>query len=1436
MAHLQKVSPLHLNVLGPPLLLRAGEPVTALRRTKSQALLFYLAVKGGPHRRATLSTLLWPESTDQQAATSLRTALSDLRKLFDDKLEVIGQTVSLSRAAFWLDTAQFDTLLQRTGDEATDILQLQAAVSLYNGDLLAGFHVPGAPDYEQWMAGERERLRHAMLSALLSLAAWHIQQHDMVASLEQLTRLLAIDPASEVGHRQKMVVLARMGLRSTALQQYETCRRVLAEELDVAPSPETMAVYELILSGAMGPQTAAGTETVHDSGTTTPARPHPVRAESPLAAQQPFIDWRDAPDHAAFYGRQKDVAQLGHWLTGDGASLVALSGMGGVGKTTLAVELIDHLPGGSYDLVFWRTLVNAPSLRSVLDSWLQAMAGQQLDQLPAGLDEKMAVLFAELQRQRCLLVLDNLESVMQSGVRTGTFRSGYEDYGQFIERMARSRHHSSLLLTTRDLPAGLLRMEEDDSRVRILTVGGLPAAAGLELLRQRGVVAPDHELRTLVERYSGNPLALKLVADTVRDLFGSDINAFFGDETPIFDDIRTVLDEQFSRLTPLEREVVTWLAVERSPVAVQVLWNDLARPAGRREFIETMRSLQYNSLVEDAVHDSADSPPRLTLQNVVMEYVTDRLVTAISSEIESGQFDWLHRFALVKAQSEEYVQESQRRLLLQPIAQWLVDRWGRTAAIDRLHTSLQQLRSQDASSASYAGANLLHLLLYLEADLNGLDLSNLPVWQADLRTVSVATVDFRGANLKGSRFFDTFGTLRTMSISPDGQYLATGGSDGRVFMWQMTDYQPYYIFTGHTQGISCVAWSPDGALLASGSLDRQVRLWDARTGQLVDTFQEHIQTVAAVAWSPDGAFLASAGADQTIFVRNWQTREMYRQLFEPAWINGIAFSPDGRILASVNNERQVTLWDWRSGERLQTLHGHTGKVHAVAFAPDSEVLATSGEDARICLWRPADLSAPVVLEGHSGWVLSLAFSPDGSKLASASTDRTARVWDVATGQLLRSLLGHTSWATAVTFSTDGATVISGGYDQSIRLWDIETGQTTHRLHGTLRWVGSAIFSRDGTLLASSGLDGPLRLWKLDQENLPGPGVAPTYTDKGGRLVHTMEGHRGAIRAVSFARSNGMIAAGCDDHHAYLWDAASGELKHILSGHRGMVRSIAFCDDDDTLITGSYDQTLRVWSAATGQLLRVLPDTDGTSEYAMSLSPDGTLLAHTTVDHAVNLIDMQSWQDVERLSLGHEQAMAVAFSTKTNLLACGAQEGSIWIWDVRPLASGGRARLRCKLLPTGQRILRLLFSPDDRWLAGYDEDDKVHIIDLDLEQVAFTITNAPGVHCLAFSRDSDALITGDLARNLVIHDTATGSVIRRLQGHIGQVTSIAASPSKDLLASSSADGSVRLWDLHDSHCLAALEPAGPYAGMKIAGVEGITNAQVATLVALGAVAG
>ncbi len=129
------------------------------------------------------------------------------------------------------------------------------------------------------------------------------------------------------------------------------------------------------------------------------------------------------PGETAFYGREEDLASLDRWLTADGAGLVVISGMGGVGKTTLAAHAATRLAPHAYDVIIWRSLVNAPTLDTLLDTWLQTMVDQRLDRLPDTLDEKLALLFAELQRQRCLLVLDNVESIMQPGTRKGLLQA-----------------------------------------------------------------------------------------------------------------------------------------------------------------------------------------------------------------------------------------------------------------------------------------------------------------------------------------------------------------------------------------------------------------------------------------------------------------------------------------------------------------------------------------------------------------------------------------------------------------------------------------------------------------------------------------------------------------------------------------------------------------------------------------------------------------------------------------------------------------------------------------------------------------------------------------------------------------------------------------------------------------------------------------------------
>jgi WD40 repeat protein len=851
---------------------------------------------------------------------------------------------------------------------------------------------------------------------------------------------------------------------------------------------------------------------------------------------------------------------------------------------------------------------------------------------------------------------------------------------------------------------------------------------------------------------------------------------------------------------------VIWLAIEREPTPAETLWEDLARPPSQRDLLEATRALRRSTLVEAALpHDDASGALRLALQSVVMDYVTDRLVQSMRQEIANGEVDWLHRFAVVKAHSPEHVQESQRRLLLEPLARGSVDTWGRSNTIDRLRSLVARLQQEAARAPGYAGANLLHLLLHLDADVK------------DLRTASLVDVDFHDADLKGTTFADTFGAVTSVSVSPDGRSLAIGGSDGHVFVWQMNDYQPRLALAGHTHAIGSLAWSPDGARLASGGFDGQVRLWDGQTGQLAMPPQINQETIAAVAWTPDSSTLASGGAGKSILVADSRTGEVFRELPQQAWIYDLAFSPDGQILAAGNGAGEVQLWNWRTGDLLRMLRGHEDKVRAVAFSPDGALLASAGEDGRICLWRIADPGAPRVLAGHRGWVLSLAWRPDGRRLASASADHTVRIWDPETERIETTLLGHTSWASAVAYSLDGATVVSGGYDQSVRLWDASTGRLVHRLHGTMRWVSSVRFSPDGRLLAGASLAGPVHLWDVGS----------------GRRLRILRGHHGAIRAVAFGSQGRLLAGGCDDHQVYLWESASGELRRVLRGHIGMVRSVAFSPDGSMLVTGSFDRTVRLWNPATGQLLGIVADTNALSEFALTWSVDGELLAYPCADNTIEILHQPSGRVAARLSVADELPLVTAFSAQGPLLACGTREGAIWVWDVSPVSAGGSAALSFRVQP-GNQLYRLLWSPEGRWLAAYDEGDTIHLIDPARGQVATSVSGVPTAFSLAFTKGGDSLITGDAARQVIIRDAATGEVRSRLRGHSGEITSVDASAVEDLVASSSADGVVRLWNPQTGQCVATLEPEGPYAGMNIAGATGITATQQATLLALGAV--
>src|SRR5256712_2784564 len=199
--------------------------------------------------------------------------------------------------------------------------------------------------------------------------------------------------------------------------------------------------------------------------------------------------------------------------------------MGGIGKSALAVTAMHRL-AAQFEVVLWRSLRDAPGCSALVDGCLQVLAPQPLRDLPDSLEERLSLLMEQLRARRALLVLDNLEMLLSEGEGTGRMRAGYEGYARLLRRVAQTVHQSCLLLTSREEPSDLVPLEGSRTPVRALRLSGLEREAGEQLLEERELVGTASGREQLIERYGGNPLALKIVAQTITELFGGEIAAF----------------------------------------------------------------------------------------------------------------------------------------------------------------------------------------------------------------------------------------------------------------------------------------------------------------------------------------------------------------------------------------------------------------------------------------------------------------------------------------------------------------------------------------------------------------------------------------------------------------------------------------------------------------------------------------------------------------------------------------------------------------------------------------------------------------------------------------------------------------------------------------------------------------------------------------------
>jgi WD40 repeat protein/serine/threonine protein kinase len=420
------------------------------------------------------------------------------------------------------------------------------------------------------------------------------------------------------------------------------------------------------------------------------------------------------------------------------------------------------------------------------------------------------------------------------------------------------------------------------------------------------------------------------------------------------------------------------------------------------------------------------------------------------------------------------------------------------------------------------------------------------------------------------------GFVFAVAFSPgNGRYIASGGFDRTLRLWDRATGKEIRPFYGHEGFVRGLAFSPDDRWLISVSEDQTLKLWEVASGRPLATFHGHQSLVTCVAFSPDHRLLASGGWDHA--VKLWlATSSPQLTLTGHDWVNSVAFSPDGRRIVSgaggPSTRGQVMLSDATTGDPLGPSFEGCPGLWNVAPHPGGRRLATACRDGTVRVWDIDTGKEVWKKTGKAAQVFDVAYSPDGRWLASAGGSYDplkpgeARLWDAETGEEIRTFVVPAADVFGVAVSPDGRWLAAGCSDGLVRTWDIRRPASKAReLPGHIGQVERVVFLPDGRLASAGGAEvgsGEVRIWDLST---------------GGGL--DLRGHTGPVWGLASSRDGRRLVTGSQDRTIKLWDTATGEEVFTLRGHTGGAIRVAFSRDGRRIASVGWDRTVRVWDAS-----------------------------------------------------------------------------------------------------------------------------------------------------------------------------------------------------------------------------------------------------------------
>ncbi len=321
--------------------------------------------------------------------------------------------------------------------------------------------------------------------------------------------------------------------------------------------------------------------------------------------------WDEVLDVSFFRGRAKELATLEKWITQDKCRLVALIGMGGMGKTALATKLAQQVES-QFELVIWKSLRNQPEFKPLIEEINNLICDRQDYYFSDNIDGQINNLITCLRQKRCLLIFDGVDNILAAGEQRGKYSTKFSAYGQLLRRIQDEKHQSCALITSREKPTGIDLREKNNAKANYLVrshqLQGLKDQEIQDILTSKNLLNSNFNSKQLVKNGGGNPLILQMIMGTIENLFQNNVQSFLDYDLVLYGDVWQLIDQQWQRLSSTEKQVMSYLTLKKEQVNLQQLVNGLKSQVTFTEIVTTLESLQGRAMIKVYQHHFVQQP------------------------------------------------------------------------------------------------------------------------------------------------------------------------------------------------------------------------------------------------------------------------------------------------------------------------------------------------------------------------------------------------------------------------------------------------------------------------------------------------------------------------------------------------------------------------------------------------------------------------------------------------------------------------------------------------------------------------------------------------------------------------------------------------------------------------------------------------------------